>query len=67
MFHSYLGLPEGNLIGAVDHEFYVSIQLGISSSQLTFIFYSFPNSLDDDPIWLIYFRGVETTDQFKVC
>jgi hypothetical protein len=48
--HSYLGLPEGNLIGGVDHEFYFSIQLGISSPQLTFIFFSFPNSWDDDPI-----------------
>ena len=23
----------------------------------------FPNSWDDDPIWLIFFRGVETTNQ----
>ena len=25
-------------------------------------FFIFPNSWDDDPIWLIYFRGVETTN-----
>ena len=24
----------------------------------------FPNSWDDDPIWLIFFRGVETTNQY---
>ena len=27
----------------------------------------FPNSWDDDPIWLIFFRGVETTNQYCVC
>ena len=26
-------------------------------------FFIFPNSWDDDPIWLIFFRGVETTNQ----
>jgi hypothetical protein len=33
--------------GGLEHEFYFSIQLGMSSSQLTFIF----------------FRGVQTTNQ----
>jgi hypothetical protein len=36
-----------NLVGGLEHGFYLSIQLGILSSQLTFIF----------------FRWVETTDQ----
>ena len=26
-------------------------------------FFVFPNSWDDDPIWLIFFRGVETTNK----
>jgi hypothetical protein len=32
-------------------------------------FFIFPNSWDDDPIWLIFFRGVETTNQiyFILC
>ena len=38
------------LIGGLEHEFYCSIQLGMSSSQLTFIF----------------FRGVETTNQLPI-
>ena len=25
-------------------------------------FYDFPNSWDDDPIWLIFFRGIEATN-----
>ena len=29
-------------------------------------FFIFPNSWDDDPIWLIFFRGVETTNQLSV-
>jgi len=37
-------------VGGLEHEFYCSIQLGMSSSQLTFIF----------------FRGVETTSQTMV-
>jgi hypothetical protein len=36
------------LLGGLEHEYYFSIQLGISSSQLTFIF----------------FKGVETTKQY---
>ena len=35
------------LVGGLEHDFYFSIQLGMSSSQLTFIF----------------FRGVQTTNQ----
>ena len=27
-------------------------------------FFIFPNSWDDTPIWLIFFRGVETTNQY---
>ena len=27
-------------------------------------FFIFPNSWYDDPIWLIFFRGVETTNQY---
>ena len=27
-------------------------------------FFIFPNTWDDDPIWLIFFRGVETTNQY---
>ena len=38
---------KSQLVGGLEHEFYFSIQLGMSSSQLTFIF----------------FRGVETTTQ----
>ena len=29
-------------------------------------FFIFPNSWDDDPIWLIFFRGVETTNQLAL-
>ena len=30
-------------------------------------FFVFPNSWDDDPIWLVFFRGVETTNSTKMC
>ena len=36
-----------HLVGGLEHEYYFSIQLGISSSQVAFIFFS----------------GVETTNQ----
>ena len=29
-------------------------------------FFIFPNSWNDDPIWLIFFRGVETTNQSSI-
>ena len=40
--------PDISLVGGLEHDFYFPIQLGMSSSQLTFIF----------------FRGVQRTNQF---
>ena len=46
IYHAYSGSRKLELVGGLEHHFYVSIQLGMSSSQLTFIL----------------FRGVQTTN-----
>ena len=55
MWYAILGHAQNQIVG-----YYL---LYTSSGWWFATFVIFPNSWDDDPIWQIFFRGVETTNQ----
>jgi len=63
VFHSCVFSDEWYMVNMIDEWWLVINRI---SGWWFGTFFIFPNSWDDDPIWLIFFRGVETTNQIII-